>query len=370
MSLSLVCPRTKISLDLLERNRAAALLPGGGPGALPPRAEAALLRADRKCLYPVVQGVPVLLAPEAVWLDDAAPPRADRAAPQFAEAYQEMAHYDAVAEREVQGIAGSESYRAIQPVLEAPAAARESFPEPREVWLDAWFDSTAQEQAYRHVAPVKGKRVLQVGGKGIHAVKFLLAGASEAWLVTPMHGEARLGQALAAAAGVRERFHCAVGVGEELPFAASSIDVVYSGGCLHHMLVDEVLPEWRRVLSPGGKMAAIDPWKAPLHSLGTRIFGKREPGVNCRPLDARRLATLGRVFPDSSIVQHGALTRYGLLALQKFGVEFSFSTLWNILRLDDCLCMRLGPIRKLGSSVAVLATKGSAGTEDRAGRAS
>ena len=33
------------------------------------------------------------------------------------------------------------------------------------------------------------KRVLQVGGSGSHAVKFLVAGAAEAWLITPMHGE-------------------------------------------------------------------------------------------------------------------------------------------------------------------------------------
>ncbi len=42
-----------------------------------------------------------------------------------------------------------------------------------------------------------GARVLQVGGSGLHAVKFLLAGAAETWLVSPVHGELIFGRALA-----------------------------------------------------------------------------------------------------------------------------------------------------------------------------
>ena len=54
--------------------------------------------------------------------------------------------------------------------------------------------------AYAYMTPFKGTRtLLRIGGRGIHAVKFLLAGALESWLITPILGEAIFSQCLASA---------------------------------------------------------------------------------------------------------------------------------------------------------------------------
>jgi uncharacterized protein YbaR (Trm112 family) len=354
----LVCPSTKLPLAPVARPLACSIAPNApGLSRLSDAAHEFLLRSDGRCLYPVIDGVPILISPEAVWTEPRQGGDVNHLHPRFAEAYEEMAHYNAVAQEEAAHIVRSESYKAIEPVLRAGLTERRSFPNPRGVWLDAVYDCVAQGQAYRFIAPVSGKRVIQLGGKGIHAVKFLLAGASEAWLITPMVGEAQVARALANVAGVSERFHCAVGVGEELPLTSDSFDIAYSGGCLHHMLVEEALPECARILRSGGRFAAIDPWKTPFHTIGTRIFGKREPGVKCHPLNAVRLKNLSGSFPSGAITSHGALTRYGLLVLQKLGLTLSLTAAWKIMRADDALCRSFSFLRNWGSSVAVLGEK-------------
>src|SRR5579885_1353718 len=114
----LVCPRTRLPLRRLELADACrAVAPGRlvWPGAAGPLAATApthvLLRADGALAYPVVDGIPVLLAPEALivapggaadGLQAEAAERRNRQspaalAPRYAEAYAEMAHYNAVA---------------------------------------------------------------------------------------------------------------------------------------------------------------------------------------------------------------------------------------------------------------------------------
>jgi hypothetical protein len=314
------------------------------------------MRADGKLAYPIVEDVPILLAPEALGskqhqrafnLDD----------PRYAEAYLEMKFYNEVASDEARNIRAAESFQLVQPVLEASEFERQSFPEPRSIWLDATYDCAAQWDAYRHLAPLPGKRVMQLGGKGIHAVKLLLGGAAEAWVVTPMLGEIRCAIALAEAAGVAKRLRSAVSVGEELPFADNSFDGIYCGGCLHHMQTEIALPEISRVLTPGGAFAAVEPWKAPLYTLGTSILGKRERGAFCRPLTKARVAPLEDAFTDNAIIQHGTLTRYPLLALAKLGLASSMETVWRMNRIDDALCSLLPGFRRMGSSVVCLGRK-------------
>jgi SAM-dependent methyltransferase len=199
--------------------------------------------------------------------------------------------------------------------------------------------------------------MMQLGGKGIHAVKLLLGGAAEAWVVTPMLGEIQCAIALAEAAGVAERLRFAVAVGEELPFADNAFDGIYCGGCLHHMQTEIALPEISRVLSPGGAFAAVEPWKAPLYTLGTTLFGKRERGAFCRPLTKSRIAPLKDTFVDHAVIQHGTLTRYPLLALGKLGLSSSMQTVWRLNRMDDALCSLLPGFRQMGSSVVCLGRK-------------
>lgn len=390
----LVCPETRLTLRVMELEAAEQCLGGRLEAArisekLPPRtAEAAtrqtpvgptsqvMVRADNRCAYPVVNGIPITLVPEMllsistphistphistpnISTPHDIPRHFDLSDPRYAEAYEEMAFYNQVAEKQAANIESSEIARTLEPLLGITEAERATFPEPSVKWLDAPYDAQAQMDGYRHVAPLKGKRVLQVGGSGSHAVKFLVAGAAEAWLITPMHGETSVAMALARLHGVESKMKCVVGVAEQMPFADQTFDVVFSGGCLHHTVTEVALPECARLLRPGGKFAAFEPWKAPLYTIGTRIFGKRETEVYCRPFTTDRANPLFATFNNARMVHHGAFTRYPLLAMSKLGIHLKLPTIYSIIRADDRVTSTLLPaLRKWGSSISLLGTR-------------
>jgi uncharacterized protein YbaR (Trm112 family) len=288
----LVCPKTKMRLALSTREAVEAkmghrLAPLRGSSSFEAYAEV-LLREDCQAAYPLSAGTPVLLVPEMLGKEGTSPD-CDLGDPRYAEAYEEMDHYNTVATREAEHIRDSNTYASVERVHRTRDGQPPYFPNPIKAWLDATYDCAAQWDAYRHIAPLKGKRILQLGGKGIHAVKFLIGGAAEAWLATPMIGELRCATALAREFGVADRLGCVVAIGEELPFASNLFDGVYCGGCLHHRVVDLTSKEVERVLCEGGRFAAVEPWRAPLYAVGTRVFGKREKAVHCRPLTRERV---------------------------------------------------------------------------------
>ncbi len=361
----LVCPETKRRLRECSLDEArsrmqtdlASLREAPDDSPSPPfgAATRVMLRGDLRRAYPVVDGVPILLAPEIL-----GPPEErrdfDLRDPKYAEAYEEMAFYNEVSSREAEDIRSSESYITVEPAVGAKPEDVRSFPAPRSVWLDAPYDCASQWDAYAHIAPVEGKRVLQLGGKGTHAVKLLLAGASEAGAATPMLGEARCAMVLAREVGVADRLRCVVALVEDLPFDEGSFDAVFSGGSMHHMVTGVAMPEDARVLQKGGRFAAMDPWRAPLYAIGTKILGKRED-VHCRPLTKERVKPLKEAFDEAAVIQHGTLTRYPLLALEKFGVSSSLPTVWRLNKVDDAVCSLVPGLRGMGSSVACLGVK-------------
>ena len=361
MTSDFVCPLTRQPLRLCRIDEAE----GDGPPFVPrrqlggtgtrSRTPFVMVREDGEVAYPVIDGLPVLLAPEMFVRREDAPPL-DVAASPYAEAYAENLHYNRAA-------AGSEAEeeraryaRPLRLARKLPPAELRRFPEPKELWIDAVYDAAAQLDCYRHCAPLSGATVMQLGGKGIHAVKFLLAGAAEAWVVTPMIEEVRWGMAFAEMLGVADRLRGVIAIGEELPFPDDVFDAIYAGGTMHHLVTAAAVPEIHRVLRPGGRFAAAEPWRSPGYAVGTRIFGKRE-AVFCRPLDRARVAPLLDAFPSAAVIHHGAITRYPLLALSKLRLEVSLRTATTIGRVDDAVSSLLPPLRRLGSSVALLAVK-------------
>lgn len=344
---ALVCPKTRQPLRLVtieEANAGREPLRGGRHGD----PSHVLLRDDDRAAYPVIDGIPILLAPEMLVRDDADAFRDTSAAP-YAEAYEEMGYYErAAGERD-------ELEESIAMLQRIPRNA--TFARAEDGWIDAEFDGSGQLDCYEHLAPNISGVAMQVGGKGLHAVKFLLGGAAEAWLVTPMLAEARWAHALASRMNVGERLHTVVAVAEEMPFEDRSIDAIYAGGTMHHLVIDLAAPELRRVLRIGGRLAACEPWKAPLYAWGTRVFGKRERDVHCRPIDAGRLASLLGSFPGAAAVHHGALLRYPLIALGKLGLHLGEENVRRIIRVDDALTARWARLRRNGSSIAILATR-------------
>lgn len=363
----LVCPSTRLALSHMLRADAELKMGGvlkprpdlknakGGLSKAAGVTETVLVREDNKLAYPVVDGIPVLLVPESLTLKSESS-AFDLTDPRYAEAYEEMEFYndrasDVFLKLENEGANG------IMPrELSASAEERRSFPAPRWIWVDGTHDGAAQWDGYSFLGPLDGQRVLQIGGSGTHAVKFALAGASETWLVTPIFGEAVFARQLADSAGVGERFNCAVGIAEELPLRSDSWDAIFAGGCLHHTVTSLSLPEAARVLRPGGKFAAVEPWRAPLYEIGTKFLGKREDAY-CRPIDSKRIEPINGTFKTFSLLRHGTITRYPLIALDKFGLPIHRAVSWYIGKIDDAVSSLIPGFRGMGSSIAILASK-------------
>ncbi len=362
----LVCPETKIPVRETSLEEATTRICGEASLATQNTnratpfgpTEQVMIRDDDGCAYPIVDGVPILMRPEMLTAPDHVQ-EIDLWDMRYAEAYEEMDHYNDMAREEAKhlGQPGSMMDGILSRVHNATAEQIASFPNPLEVWLDAIYDSRAQYDCYQHISTIKGKRILQLGGQGSHAVKFLIGGAAETWAFSPMVGEQVCAMALARRWNVQDRLCCATGVAEELPFEADSFDAVAAFGCVHHMVTELALAECARVLKPGGVFVAAEPWKAPFYTLGTRVLGKREPNVYCRPMVANRVAPLFEHFDDGAVIHHGTLTRYGLLGLKKFGLRMPLKLAWRVFRVDDALCSIVPPLRRIGSSISMLGTK-------------
>ena len=359
----LVCPVSRVRLRPMALSEAEDLLGGRidagiGRGYRPiGPTPSVLVRDDHQGAYPVVDGIPVLMAPEILRPAGSLDPGVDVTDPRYVEAYTEMEHYSAAAARDAQDVAASASASRVARLAALVAGgAATTFPDPRYGWLDATHELQAQWEAFGHLQPVAGSRMLEIGGRGLHAVKLLLAGAAEAWLISPMVGELVYARALARHAGVADRLRCAAALAEELPLADGSIDGVYSQGCVHHWVTSLALPECHRVLRAGGRFAAVEPWRGPLYGLGTAILGKRDPAVHCVVLSPGRVEPYLEGFGGWQVNHHGAVLRYPLLALRKAGIKLSRPMMWRLSLVDDAISSLVPPVRRRGSSVAILAT--------------
>ncbi len=363
----LICPVTKQPLRPVTLAEAESLGNGhlfarpdainarGGTSKPAGLTETVLLRDDLGCAYPVVDGIAILLAPEMLHFSEFKTDF-EITDPKYAEAYEEMDFYNDAATSAAEKLKHGGANSILPTELAATDAEKRSFPFPWHRWIDTVHDSASLWDAYSHLGDLKGKCVVQLGGSGTHAIKFALAGAEEIWLITPILGEAEIARGLADSAGVGDRFRCVVAVAEELPLETGYADAVFAAGCVHHMQTGLAFPEAARILRDGGKFAAAEPWQAPLYSIGTRILGKREDAY-CKPLTAERIATLSIAFPKNRTIQHGTLSRYPLLALNKFGINVGKSIPWYLGKADDAICSIIPGMRSMGSSIAILGTK-------------
>jgi SAM-dependent methyltransferase len=265
---------------------------------------------------------------------------------------EEIAHYSEVATL-------PDKCRGLRSAVERVRDLQTSWAVPLVYWLDTVPDCAAQADVYIHLsASIVGGRVLQIGGTGQAALKALAGGATSAVLVTPSAGEADLAGQVASELGFSDRFATAVGFAESLPVDGESVTAVISEGCMHHTNTTEAFRECSRVLVPGGRFGAWDPWKARLYTLGISIFGKRDPDVNCRPMDSVRLADLPTIFPTRSEVRlHGAITRYPGIAWSRYVNAPKVSTSYRMTTFDDRISKYFPALARNGSSCAILAVK-------------
>lgn len=355
----LACPRTHAPLKAMGSD-AISLRPIRRNGFDAPQvgvSQTVLLAQTGGLAYPVSDGFPVLMWPD-VLLPNGKDDEVDLTDRRYHEAYAEMEFYNPVGYANAQNLVNTTIYKETRRIVDASDEEKRSFPEPRELWVSPCFDIQAIADCDAYVAPVTRQVALQLGGSGAHAIRLLIAGASQAILVTPMAGEAELAWRTAEALGLGSRLSCILGVGEEIPLRDGTMDIILSHGCMHHMRLDLAFAEIHRVLKPGGRFAAMDPFRAPLYGFGTALLGKREQGILnrsksifCHPITMERLARMKELFPDHVVRNHGPLLRYLLLALNKFGLRPSARVFFGASRIDDRLGQLLGLSPHWGSSV-------------------
>jgi len=115
------------------------------------------------------------------------------------------------------------------------------------------------EYSYHLLGDVSGRRVVDFGcGSGANTA--LLAGrGAHVWAIDISEDLLRLGQRRLAVSGRRGEATFIAGSAHDMPFPDGSIDVVFGIAILHHLDLDLVSKEVRRVLKPGGRAIFQEP---------------------------------------------------------------------------------------------------------------
>jgi ubiquinone/menaquinone biosynthesis C-methylase UbiE len=115
------------------------------------------------------------------------------------------------------------------------------------------------EFAYHQLGDVAGKRVVDFGcGSGANTALLANRGA-HVWAIDISEDLLRLGQRRLAVSGRPGEATFIAGSAHDLPFPDNSIDVVFGIAILHHLDLDLVSREVRRVLKPGGRAIFQEP---------------------------------------------------------------------------------------------------------------
>lgn len=115
------------------------------------------------------------------------------------------------------------------------------------------------EYAYYLLGDVAGKRVVDFGcGSGANTALLADRGA-HVWGIDISEELLRLGQRRLSSSGRAGEATFIAGSAHDMPFPDNSIDVVFGIAILHHLDLDLVAKEVRRVLKPGGRAIFQEP---------------------------------------------------------------------------------------------------------------
>lgn len=304
----------------------------------------------------MIDGIPILLSPE-MWLAEGASSEEAGTDPhhqRYAEAYEEMSFYTAWTGVGDDSLARAEKSLRLRMNVQDDRAAPQWAPVRGQRGGNT---AGAVAAAYQHLGPFAAPGAfvtcLQIGGRGTHALNFLVAGADRATLVSPVLAELQFSRELAASVGLDHRLDVVCGIAEELPFADAVFDRVYSGSSIHHTVTAESFPEISRVMAGGARFASVDIWRAPLYNIGVKLFGRATPGIRCKPMDEARLEPARGSFDDVSITMHGALARYPLAVLSRMGAKPSAAWARRLAEAEDSLAQRFDIVARQASLVLV-----------------
>lgn len=164
------------------------------------------------------------------------------------------------------------------------------------------------EYAYHLLGDVAGKRVVDFGcGSGANTA--LLAGrGAHVWAIDISADLLRLGQRRLWLSGRADGATFIGASAHDLPFPDSSIDVVFGIAILHHLDLDLVSKEVRRVLKPGGRAIFQEPVRnsAMLRFLRS-LIPYRAPDISPyeRPLTDEELRRFASGFSTWSVRAFG-----------------------------------------------------------------
>lgn len=140
---------------------------------------------------------------------------------------------------------------------------------------------------------------------------------------------------------------------ENLEFKSGQFDLVFGSGIIHHLDLNRSIPEFHRVLKPGGKMIFIEPMG---HNPLINHFRNKTPQartVDEHPLMENDLKNIEHEFSSMSVEYYG-LTVIGAAFLH--GLPGS-TAIRNGLNLVDKLILLFPPLKKHAWQCMIEATK-------------
>lgn len=321
-------------------------------------------RKDGKIFFPVYDGIPSFLPFQSICIGKNI--SVDKNLEIYGTVFEEMKVYDSLYadwKKDLLEKTSTAFGKELRPWRKITALEIDSFPSPKKLWLDAAEGVKAQFFAYKHLLPIKGKRILQIGGHGSHAIKFLLAGAKEAIVLSPMRNELLAAKNLAKEFGVEKNLLLVQGMAEIMPFKNESIDRIYAGGVIHHTKIKYSAKEIARVLNCNGKAAFVEPTMTPQYDflINHLKFGRHlgmESGLSDQPLSNAQVKDLLKEFRSGKLSRYRALFHFPLTGIQRcFHAELSLNFIEGLEKLDEFFAKILPVLQEFSPIGLILVEK-------------
>ncbi len=160
------------------------------------------------------------------------------------------------------------------------------------------------EYAYHELGDVAGKRIVDFGcGSGANSVLLANRGA-HVWGIDISEDLLRLAQRRLRVSGREGGATFIAGSAHDMPFHDESIDIVFGIAILHHLDLDLVSREVRRVLKPGGRAIFQEPVRnSPVIRFVRSLIPYRAPDISPyeRPLTDEELKRFATGFTKWSV---------------------------------------------------------------------
>jgi SAM-dependent methyltransferase len=207
------------------------------------------------------------------------------------------------------------------------------------------------EYCYHLLGDVRGRRIVDFGcGSGANTA--LLAGrGAQVWAIDISEDLLRLGQRRLAISDRGGEATFIAGSAHDLPFPDESIDLVFGVAILHHLDLDLVSREVRRVLKPGGRAIFKEPVRnSKVIRLVRSLIPYRAPDVSPyeRPLTDAELRRFSAGFSRSR------LKAFGLPHVQVGQILPLVKDHWRALYAWDRALLRALPFLTRYASIRVI----------------